>query len=151
MVVTEFDKPRPEPTPDSQPFWDALKAHVLVFQHCLQCGQTRHYPRPVCDRCFSMEYEWREASGRGTVYSWTVNHHAFHPGFKADTPYVTLTVDMEEGVRMQAPLLDAISADLSIDLAVEIDFDDVSKDLTLPCFRLFARKRAPTVLPIKND
>ena len=72
MVVTEFDKPRPEPTPDSLPFWDALKGHVLVFQTCTNCGQARHYPRPVCDRCFSMEYEWREASGLGTIYSWTV-------------------------------------------------------------------------------
>ena len=148
MVVVDFEKPRPEPTPDSQPFWDALNAHLLVFQRCTQCGQTRHYPRPVCDSCFSMEYDWMEASGRGTVYSWTVNHHAFHPAFKADTPYVTVTVDMEEGVLMQAPLIGVLGEALSIGLAVEIDYEDVSKDLTLPRFRLFARKRTPTVLPL---
>ena len=149
MVVVDFDKPRPEPTPDSQAYWDALNAHLLVFQHCTQCGQTRHYPRPVCDRCFSMDYDWMEASGRGTVYSWTVNHHAFHPAFKADTPYVTITVDMEEGVRMQGPLIDAIGDDLSIGLAVEVDFQDVRKDLTLPYFRLIDRSPGPTVLSLK--
>lgn len=92
-----------------------------------------------------MEYEWTEASGRGTIYSWTVNHHAFHPAFKADTPYVTVTVDMEEGVRMQAPLLEALGENLAIGLAVEIDYEDVSKDLTLPRFRLVDRDRGPTV------
>ena len=49
-----------------------------------------------------MEHRWIEAKGTGTVYSWTISHHAFHPGFKPELPYILLTVDLAEGVRMQA-------------------------------------------------
>lgn len=59
----------------------------------------RHYPRLLCDRCYSTEAAWHEASGRGRIHSWTVAHHAFHPAFAADLPYTLLTVDLEAGVR----------------------------------------------------
>jgi uncharacterized protein len=134
--MLDYDRPLPEPTSDSQPYWDGLKTHRLLFQSCRQCGKIRHYPRPVCDQCFSMAYDWIESSGRGRVYSWTVNHHGFHPGFKAATPYVTVTVDMAEGVRMHAPLLDGDADSLSLERAVEVVFEDVTDDLTLPRFRL---------------
>jgi uncharacterized protein len=136
MTSTAFDRPRPAPTADSQPYWDGLRAHRLVFQRCARCKTPRHYPRPVCDRCFSMACDWVPASGRGRIHSWTVNHHAFHPAFKAETPYVTVTVDMDEGVRMQAPLIAADDLTLSIGLVVEVVYEDVSADLTLPRFRV---------------
>src|SRR5262249_21358678 len=78
-------------------YWDALNEGRLVIQHCGQCGKPRHYPRPVCDACYSMDAAWREASGRGAVHSWTVAHHPFNIGFKRDLPYVMVTVDLAEG------------------------------------------------------
>ena len=74
------------------------------IQQCAACGKLRHYPRPVCDACYSMEVTWQQVSGRGPVHSWTVAHHPFHPGFKTELPYVLATVDLEEGVRMIAQL-----------------------------------------------
>ncbi|MCZ6667003.1 MAG: OB-fold domain-containing protein [Gammaproteobacteria bacterium] len=133
--MSAYDKPLPEPTTESQPYWDGLKTHRLLFQCCRQCKKIRHYPRPVCDHCFSMAYDWIESSGRGKVYSWTVNHHGFHAGFKSETPYVTVTADMEEGVRVQAPLIGTDEAEVAIDLAVEVFFDDVTPEITLPRFR----------------
>lgn len=133
-----YDKPVPEPNGDSQPYWDGLKAHRLVLQRCAECHTIRHYPRPVCDRCYAMACAWVEASGRGTVHSWTVSHHAFHPGFKRELPYVSVTVDLEEGVRMQAPLFGADAHVLAIGQAVEIMYEDVTAELTLPRFRLRA-------------
>ncbi len=82
-----------------------------------------------------MAYDWIESSGRGKVYSWTVNHHGFHSGFKSETPYVTVTADMEEGVRVQAPLVGTDEAEVTIDLAVEVFFEDVTSEITLPRFR----------------
>ena len=75
-----------------------------MLQSCGACGKVRHYPRPLCDACYSFDVRWIEAKGTGTVHSWTVTHHAFNPGFKAELPYVLVTVDLAEGVRMQAPL-----------------------------------------------
>lgn len=132
------DRPRPAPTPESQPYWDGLREHRLRLQRCRACGTLRHYPRPLCAACHTFEHDWVEASGRGVVHSWTVSHHAFHPAFRADTPYVTVTVDLEEGVRAQGPLRDADAAALAPGVPVEVCFEDVDDALTLPAFRLAA-------------
>ena len=102
--MSDYTKLSPQPTADTQPYWDGLNAHRLRLQRCADCGKVRHYPRPVCDACYSMRVEWIDASGRGLVHSWTTTHHAFHPGFKPDLPYTLLTVDLDEGVRMNAQL-----------------------------------------------
>jgi uncharacterized protein len=96
--------PLPTPTPESAPYWKGLRESRLLIQKCGRCGKLRHYPRPVCDACFSMDVDWIEASGRGTVHSWTQTHHAFLPAFAHDLPYILVTVDLEEGVRMNARL-----------------------------------------------
>jgi len=133
MNDTTYDKLLPEPTPDTQPFWDGLKAGKVMLQSCADCGKVRHYPRPVCPYCHSMQARWREASGRGQVHTWTIAHHPFHPGFKADLPYTLVTVDLEEGVRMQVQLRGAApEGGLRIGLPVRIAFEPVTKDVTLP-------------------
>jgi len=129
-----YDKLVPTPTPDTQPFWDALHENRFVLQRCADCKTVRHYPRPVCDSCYSMNAEWIEASGRGTVHSWTVTHYAFHPGFKGDLPYTLLTVDLEEGVRMQAQARGIDPSALRVALPVKVGFERVKDDLTLPVF-----------------
>ncbi|MEQ8660003.1 MAG: OB-fold domain-containing protein, partial [Gammaproteobacteria bacterium] len=110
--------------------------HRLLLQRCTACGRVRHYPRPVCDNCFAMTHDWIEASRRGRVYSWTVCHHAFDPAFKADLPYALVTVELDEGVRVQAPLRGARADVLRLEQPVTIDFEDVDDTLTLPCVRL---------------
>ena len=138
MDTPTFEKPLPEPSPETRPFWEGLKDHRLVLQRCASCKQPRHYPRPMCDRCHSFESEWFEASGRGTVHSWTVAHHPFHMGFKKELPYVVLTIDLEEGVRMVAPLADANEADLKLGLPVKVGFEQASDNITLPRFSIDA-------------
>ena len=74
---------------------------------------------------------------RGTVHSWTVTHHAFNPGFKAELPYVLVTVDLDEGVRMQAPLRGVgASGSLKSGLPVALRFERAKDGLTLPAFRV---------------
>ena len=72
MADTQYLKPTPPPSPDTAPYWDGLRAGKLLLQRCTECRRYRHYPCPMCDGCYSMEYEWVPASGAGTVYSWTV-------------------------------------------------------------------------------
>lgn len=83
----------------SERYWEGARRGVLVVQKCTDCGTSRHYPRAMCARCFSFSTDHVEHDGRGTVHSWTVAHHPFHPAFADDVPYVLVTVDLEEGVR----------------------------------------------------
>lgn len=99
---TTAGKPvRPSPTisPLSVPYWEAARQGRLLLQKCASCGKVRHYPRMLCDACYSDAAEWVQASGRGKVHSWTVCHHAFHPSFASELPYTLVTVDLDEGVR----------------------------------------------------
>jgi len=135
MAEAAYAKPLPEPGRETTPYWDALRDGRLVIQRCAACGKLRHYPRPVCDACYSMEATWQEVSGRGRIHSWTVANHAFHPGFKAELPYVLATVDLDEGVRMIAQLRGVAAAAIRIGLPVEVAFERATDELTLPVFR----------------
>ncbi len=128
-----YMKPLPEPSPDTEPYWAALREGKLKLQCCADCGKVRHYPRPVCPYCYSMNATWVAASGRGTVHSWTIAHHPFHPGFKGDLPYTLLTVDLAEGVRMQAQYRGPADA-IKIGMPVKVVFEIATPELTLPVF-----------------
>ncbi|MGA0426048.1 MAG: Zn-ribbon domain-containing OB-fold protein [Alphaproteobacteria bacterium] len=131
-----YTKPIPEPSIDSQPFWDALNEGRLVFQACVDCGKLRHYPRPICDECYSDHVEWKTSNGKGVIYSWTETHHPFHIGFRGETPYILVTAEFDGGVRIQTQLLDAKVEDLKIGMHVEVVLTKATEDLTLPLLRL---------------
>ncbi len=130
-----FTKPVPHPGPDTQPFWDGLARGEYLIQRCKDCGKLRHYPRPVCDGCWSMAHEWVAASGSGTVHSWTVCHHPFHMGFKAQSPYILLTVDLAEGVRAQGQLRGLPAEALRLGLPVALGYEREGEGPVLPIFR----------------
>jgi uncharacterized protein len=134
MEAQEYLKPTPDPTADTAPFWEGLKQGKLLLQCCSDCGKVRHYPRPVCPHCYSMQHRWIEAKGTGTVHSWTISHHAFHPGFKPELPYILVTVDLAEGVRMQAQLKGSDASVLKLGLPVRVAFEAATRDLVLPVF-----------------
>jgi uncharacterized protein len=136
--VDAYEKLVPSPTAETQPYWDGLNERRLLLQRCADCGRIRHYPRPVCDACWSMNVEWVQAFGHGTVHSWTVTHYAFHPGFKGDVPYTLLTVDLPEGVRMNAQARGLDLASLRVGLPVVVRFETVKEGLTLPVFEAAA-------------
>jgi uncharacterized OB-fold protein len=133
-MADEYLKPVPSPTRDTQPYWDGLNAGKLLIQKCGQCGKLRHYPRPLCDACYSFDVAWVEASGNGKVHSWTVTHHPFNMGFKRELPYALATVDLAEGVRMQAQLRDVPAERISIGLPVSLRVERAKDGLTLPYF-----------------
>ena len=81
-----------------------------------------------------MESAFRPAPTGGAIHSWTVCHHPFNFFFKATTPYVVALVDMDAGVRVNAPLRGVAEADLAIGKRVRLGFEPVSKEVTLPFF-----------------
>jgi len=131
-------KPLPLPDADSAAFWAGLKQGRLLLQHCLDCGQVQYYQQAMCRRCQGDRLEHRAASGRGTVYSYSVVHRAPGPAFRADTPYAVLLVELAEGPRMVSSLVGADPATVHFGMQVELVLDAVSDDITLPRFRPLA-------------
>ena len=92
-------KPTPQTSELARTYWDAVAQGKLVLQSCSACGKVRHYPRLLCDVCYSDAVTWIASKARGKIHSWTVAHHAFHPAFAPELPYTLVTVDLDEGVR----------------------------------------------------
>lgn len=126
---------RPYIDPDNQGFWDGVREYRLVIQKCKDCGLVIHRPRPMCPRCLSTEREWTPSMGKGVIYAYVnvIYQNAGYPGIKA--PYSVVVVEITEGVRILANLYDIEPEDVRIGTPVEICFDDIADDLTLPKFK----------------
>jgi len=99
----------------------------------VSCGTLRHPPRPACAACHSFEWDTVEASGRGSVYSYVVVHHPQVPAF--DYPLPIAVVELEEGTRLVADLLEVAADAVRIGMPVVVEFVAVDDELTLPMFR----------------
>ena len=128
-------KPVPRVTPDNQPFWDGCRAQTLTLPYCEECERAFLPASPVCPWCFGERIEWRPASGRGKVSTFVVVHQKWFPAFAGEIPYNVVQVELEEGPRITSNLVDIANEDIRVDLPVEVVFDDVSDDITLPRFR----------------
>jgi len=128
-------RPLPAIAPEMAPFWDAAHRHELVAQRCVDCGAFRFPAREVCSRCLSRRVEWRRVSGRGRVFSVAIMHQANHPWFAARAPYAVVVVELEEGARMLSSLVGREPGAIEIGMPVEVTFEDVSPEISLPVFR----------------
>lgn len=120
---------------DSHPYWEGLAQGELRIQRCDACSRAVFYPRLLCPHCFSEQLSWIVASGKGTIYSYTVAHQAFG-AFASETPFVVAIVALEEGVRMMTRIVDAPRERITIGASVQVTFANVGEDFTLPYFRL---------------
>ncbi|MFS3130750.1 Zn-ribbon domain-containing OB-fold protein [Nocardioides sp. Bht2] len=124
----------------AQEFWEFAKNGELVVQQCDSCDLHRHYPQVRCYGCGSGEWHWQSVSGSGTIYSFSVAHHAFHPAWQGRTPYAVATVELREGVRMVGELPCDSPDSIAIGLEVEVHFFDGGDGVGLvPGFRLTDR------------
>lgn len=123
-------------------WFERLREHELVFQRCAGCSHAVFPLRTVCPHCQSEALDLERAAGRGTVHSFTTQHRASHPFFQPDLPITLVLVDLDEGVRVFANLVDCAPDDARIGMAVEAVFDDVEPELTLLRFRPAAGEEA---------
>jgi len=131
----EYTKPLPVLEGLSGEFYTWCKRHELRFQRCDDCGAWRHVPREICAACGSWEWEWTRSSGLGSVFTWTVVARALHPAFSDDVPLAPTVIELEEGVRLLSQVVDCPPEELEIGMPVEVVFDAVTEDVTLPKFR----------------
>jgi hypothetical protein len=134
QVMTR-QQPLPQPTLDNHEFYEAAQRGELRFQRCADCGTWRHYPRPVCPECVSTNVRWEQASGRGTVYTWTIVHGPTLPAFRDDLPYNVVDVLTDEGIHFQSQVLDCPPEEIYAGMPVEAVFVPVTEDMTLVKFR----------------
>jgi uncharacterized protein len=139
MTVSERVLPAPAPfvNPEVKPFWDATAEGRLVLPKCTACGTIIWYPRPFCPACSSTKVEWVDASGKGTIYSFTVNRRgqADLPAYREAGVYVLAYVELAEGPRVMTNIVDCDPDSVRIGQAVEVIFHDTGQGTALPRFR----------------
>lgn len=135
-----FDLPAPDP--ETQPFWDAARAGTLLIRRCLDCGRFHFYPRPFCPVCWSTNVEWVQAGGRATLYTWSVVRRNDLPPFHERVPYVAAVVDLDEGPRMMTNVVDCDFDGLEAGMPLDVVFQPISDDVTIPVFRPGSRAEA---------
>jgi uncharacterized OB-fold protein len=135
MTESTYPLPLPELEGLHKEFYDHCKNHALHFQRCTDCSAFRHVPREMCAECGSWNWAWAASSGRGQVFTWTVVVRPMHPDFVDACPYAPIVVEMEEGVRLLSIATDVSPEDLEIGMEVEVVYDDVTDEITLPKFR----------------
>ena len=132
--MPEYTGPIPVPSPESRPFWDAAKRHVLELPRCRSCGALHYYPRGACPKCLSGDLAWERVRGTGRVHTFTIVHRG-QKGFPVPTPYVLAVVELDEGPRMMTTVVDVDPATVKIGMPVEVTFRDVSDTIALPLFK----------------
>jgi uncharacterized OB-fold protein len=131
-------KPLPIPQPEWDFYWEKAKQHELWLMRCKDCSKSYFYPRPICPHCFSRNTEWFQSSGKGTLYAFAIVHRAPMPSFRDDAPYVVAYIELEGGARMPTNLVgiaDPDSDKVKIGMAVQVDFEDRTAEISLPVFR----------------
>lgn len=136
--MTDYLKPLPVLTDENRPFWAAAHEGRLSMQACTACRHVRFPIAHVCPRCLSYDFEWRDLTGRGRIFSYIVYHQVYQQAFKGDVPYNVALVQLDEGPRMYSNIVGVSNDVPNVGDAVEAVFERVTADVSLPRFRLLA-------------
>src|SRR5260221_14649646 len=132
--MQEAQRARPRPPPETTHFWQETRLGELRMQRCIACTQAYSPPRPFCPACAAREVSIFRATGRGRLFSYVI-HHRPVPGFTP--PYAIAVVELDEGPRMMTNIVDCPQTPeaLQLDMKLEIAFEKIDDEITLPLFR----------------
>ncbi len=134
--MSEYKKPLPEFRPETKPYWEATKNHELKLPRSKTNNKFFFYPRAISPYDdMSQDIEWANASGRGKVWTYSIHNMGPTKAYKGDPPYVVALVELDEGVKMMTNIVDCDPQDVKIGMEVEVVFDDITEDVTLPKFK----------------
>ena len=134
--TTTFQYPRS--SIDTQAYWDATRRGELLYQRCGDCDSVIFHPRVLCPYCMSDKVGWERSAGRGKVYSFTVQHVPLRRDVPTKLPLVLGIIEMDEGYHMFSEIDETDFARVVVGVPVQVYFDAVADDLSLPKFRLVA-------------
>jgi len=121
-------RPRPSPSPTTEPFWTATAEEQFLIQRCRDCGHAQFYPKATCTTCGAVELEWQPASGRGTLHTFTVARRPTHPAFDGAEPYVVAIIELAEGPRVTGNVVDCPVDDVRIGMPLALVWDEPGAD-----------------------
>ncbi|WAJ45442.1 Zn-ribbon domain-containing OB-fold protein [Mycobacterium sp. Aquia_216] len=135
--MTESLQPQTGPLPHasshaSVPFWQGCRSEELRYQRCDACGQANFPPTEHCRQCLSAELQWAKSAGFGEIYSWTVVYRPVTPEF--EPPYAPAIITLDEGYQMLTNIVGVAPEKLAIGMRVQVQFQAVGPDVTLPYF-----------------
>jgi uncharacterized protein len=123
-----------EVTSVNEPFFEGARRGELTLQRCDSCLQFRYPPSSRCPSCLSAASSWARMSGTGTLFSWIVMHRRYLAGFDDVLPYPVGLVALDEGPLVLTRLL-GDPASIRCDQRVEVEFEDLSAEISVPVFR----------------
>lgn len=129
-MPSQLPAPAPEPTPETEAFWSATAEGRLLLARCDECDAVIWYPRAFCPACASLSVSWIEASGNGTVYSFTIVHRSMGR-FREAVPYVLAYVELAEGPRVMTNIIGCDPDAVYIGQAVRVVFCDTGEGSAL--------------------
>ena len=136
--MSDYLKPLPVIGDENRPFWDGCRSQQLRMQQCDDCGLIRFPINHVCPSCLSEAHHWQTLSGRGTVFAYVVIHQVYDAAFAGDVPYNVALVQLEEGPRMYSNVVGVPNDAVKVGDALEVVFEAVTPEVTIPRFRLAA-------------
>lgn len=134
--MADYRKPIPQPSPETQHFWDGCKEGKLMLQRCKDTGKAYFPPRPFSPYTGTRDVEVFQASGKATLFSYVINHRPAK-GFEDEAPYAIAVVQLDEGPRMMTNIVDCAQTPeaLQLDMPLEVTFEKINDDIALPKFR----------------
>ncbi len=139
LAPPAYAKPLPTLNDENRPFWQGAREGKLRMQRCAGCAHIRFPISHVCPDCLSYEFAWTDLSGRGEVFAYIVYHQLYNKAFAADLPYNVALVQLEEGPRMYSNIVGCSNDAVKVGDLLEVMFDPVTPEITIPKFRLAAR------------
>ena len=119
------DKPLPNITPKTQPFWDALKAHRVDIQQCDDCQRWVFFPRLHCPHCFSRRLTWKTVSGEGELLTYTLSRVPTLIELADEVPQKLAVIQLDEGPHLNTTLVGLDEDQIKIGMRVRPVFDDI--------------------------
>jgi hypothetical protein len=119
---------------ETRGYWEGAGRHELVLQRCKRCGTVQHRPRALCVSCLADEIEHFVASGRGSVWTFTVTEQNQVPPFRDAVPYVLAYVELEEGPRLLTNVVGCAPDAVRIGMPVRVAFRGDADGLATPVF-----------------
>lgn len=134
--MVAYSKPLPTIDAESAPFWSAARDGRLSLPRCKGCGRYHYYPRAICPYCHSLDLQWSDLGGKGTVYSFTIHRRPAGAEFNDDVPYVVALIDLDEKVRILAGVVGTPVDQVAIGQRVKVTFRPVNDQMALPMFEI---------------
>jgi uncharacterized OB-fold protein len=131
-------RPIPVPNEWTKPFWDAARQGVLALQRCQACRRFQHPPYPTCVTCMAIDLAFEPVGGAGSIYTYTIMYHTGDRRFAPAVPYASIIVELDDapGAFLVANLLDAPYTAAKVGRRVQVVFQPLDDEITLPQFRL---------------